>query len=481
MLVALGQHARFDAEMRSGLSSAEHQLNAKFMKMKRRELSTHDSNGSTLIQQPFAKIHQSMVNTQLYKSLLELPKGAILHVHWDSMLSADWLIKVASYNDHCWMDTRPGKGYGAMNFSLSRPGEGFQLLSKLRDAAPHVVSAFDDSLVQLLSSSPTKFEPWKNAWIRFQKYFGVVNGLVSYVPVFEQYLRKAFQNLVSQSRLVHVELRFDVNPVMYNLNGTSLSPHETLAVLQRVAKEFASHLTVRLILSSYKPAAPPAKLPAILRQAADLAAAFPNLVVGFDMVGQEDISPSLHDYAPALVAGRKEHGLKYFLHAGETAFNGNDTAAENVIDAALLARRIGHGLALIKRPELGPHLRQQGIAIECCPISNQVLGYVQDFQNHPAAWMVESGVPLTLSPDDPGALGYDNVAADWWVAFVAWNMDLASLKQLAHNSIKYSALEDAEKEVAFTQWRKQWDSFVHLQLIALSFSTSDLGAPAVVV
>jgi adenosine deaminase CECR1 len=61
-----------------------------------------------------------------------------------------------------------------------------------------------------------------------------------------------------------------------------------------------------------------------------------------------------------------------------------------------------------------PQIIQKGIAIEICPISNQLLGYVEDLRNHPATAMLAAGVPITISSDDPGLMGYESVVLDWW-------------------------------------------------------------------
>ena len=45
---------------------------------------------------------------------------------------------------------------------------------------------------------------------------------------------------------------------------------------------------------------------------------------------------------------------------------------------------------------------------------SQILRDVQDLRNHPAASLLEAGVAITISPDDPGPLGYDGVSYDWW-------------------------------------------------------------------
>ena len=54
---------------------------------------------------------------------------------------------------------------------------------------------------------------------------------------------------------------------------------------------------------------------------------------------------------------------------------------ENIYDALLLrTRRIGHGLSLAKRPDLYPYIRQENIAIEVCPASNQNLRLCRGFE-----------------------------------------------------------------------------------------------------
>ena len=46
---------------------------------------------------------------------------------------------------------------------------------------------------------------------------------------------------------------------------------------------------------------------------------------------------------------------------------------ENLIDAILLnTTRIGHGYAILKHPEVKRIAKERGVAVEVCPISNQV-------------------------------------------------------------------------------------------------------------
>ena len=123
------------------------------------------------------------------------------------------------------------------------------------------------------------------------------------------------------------------------------------------------------------------------------------------------------------------------------------------------AARIGHGLALIKHPRLMQIVKERGIAVEVCPISNQLLGYVSDLRNHPAVHYINAGLPVVLSTDDP-AIFRQSLSHEFYVAFMAWGLDLATLKQLAMNSLAYSAMRADEKQRALAAWDRRWAAFI---------------------
>lgn len=69
--------------------------------------------------------------------------------------------------------------------------------------------------------------------------------------------------------------------------------------------------------------------------------AYPDFIIGFDLVGQEDKGYTLLNFAEKLQALGKE--APFFFHAGETNWYGHSTD-ENLVDAVLLnTKRIGHG------------------------------------------------------------------------------------------------------------------------------------------
>lgn len=70
-------------------------------------------------------------------------------------------------------------------------------------------------------------------------------------------------------------------------------------------------------------------------------AAYPDMIAGFDLVGQEDKSHSLAYFVDEIM--KLDPTINLFFHAGETNWFGSPMD-ENLIDAVLLgAKRIGHG------------------------------------------------------------------------------------------------------------------------------------------
>ena len=122
---------------------------------------------------------------------------------------------------------------------------------------------------------------------------------------------------------------------------------------------------------------------------------FPETVVGFDFVGQEDIGRPLNGFVENLKEISRNG--RFFFHAGETNWFNTDSDT-NLIDAILMnTKRIGHGFSLYKHPVLWNAFKEKDIAIETSPISNQVLRLVQDLRNHPAAFYISENIPIVVS------------------------------------------------------------------------------------
>jgi adenosine deaminase CECR1 len=117
--------------------------------------------------------------------------------------------------------------------------------------------------------------------------------------------------------------------------------------------------------------------------------------------------------------------MQIFLHAGESLLRENN----QLVDALLLGtKRIGHGYNLIQHPELIEMVKERDVCLECCPISNKVLGQVLDTRCHPVRTLMQMGVAVSISSDDPGFWGYQGCTLDYVYAFLSWDLNLAELK-----------------------------------------------------
>ena len=117
-------------------------------------------------------------------------------------------------------------------------------------------------------------------------------------------------------------------------------------------------------------------------------------VTGLGLAGAEDVGRAT-DFAWCFDCGR-EAGLGLTCHAGE--WGGPSSIREAL---SLGFSRIGHGVRAIDDPALVRDLAQSGVTLEVCPGSNIALGIWPDWPAHPIARLMDAGVRVTVSTDDP--------------------------------------------------------------------------------
>jgi aminodeoxyfutalosine deaminase len=115
-------------------------------------------------------------------------------------------------------------------------------------------------------------------------------------------------------------------------------------------------------------------------------------------------------FEPAFRLAR-EGGIGSVPHAGEAA------GPESVLGAieALGADRIRHGIRSVEDPRVLEALADRGIVCDVCPISNVRTRVVPTIANHPLPRMLEAGVKVSISTDDPAMFGTD-LGADYRAA-----------------------------------------------------------------
>jgi adenosine deaminase len=138
-------------------------------------------------------------------------------------------------------------------------------------------------------------------------------------------------------------------------------------------------------------------------QAVDLAEVAVRLqasgVVGFGLANDEAGWPPEPFAAAFRIA--VDGGLISAPHGGELD---GPASVIGCLDACG-ARRVMHGVRAIEDPRLVARLAGEGICLDVCPTSNELLGVVASIEAHPLPALIDAGVRCSVNADDPLLFG----------------------------------------------------------------------------
>lgn len=451
------------------LTDAEKRLDALLFKMKQEEITRADFPPAM----HFFKARPLIRASPIFGLLQRMPKGGALHVHDLSMGGVEWLVKNATYRPDCYMcytDSQSLRFIFSSQWPKALPHcSAWVLLENLRAKMVNTTD-LDNSIIGNLTiftdqDPETVYPSQEVIWDRFEQAFLAMSGLVTYAPVFRDYYYQGLSEFYADN-VIYLELRA-LLPEIYELDGRTHDKSWTLKTYQDVTRQFtAEHpdfFGTRIIFTVHR-GVDISVMTGVVEEAMNLQRDFPDIMAGFDLVGREDSGKPLWYFRDALsMPAERGVTLPFYFHAGETDLEGTEVD-QNLLDALLLnTSRIGHGFALPRHPVAKDLSRKRGVAVEVCPISNQVMQLVKDLRNHPAAALMSENHPLVISSDDPAMFGASGLSYDFYEAFVGFGglrYNLGTLKQLAINSVRYSSLTPMQQEKALALWQRQWDKFV---------------------
>uniref|UniRef100_A0A1A9WDK6 Adenosine deaminase n=1 Tax=Glossina brevipalpis TaxID=37001 RepID=A0A1A9WDK6_9MUSC len=459
------------------LTEKEKQVNRTFMTHKYNELSLASKDPSKYApSMHFFKAKHLIEKSAVFKFLKKMPKGGALHLHALASVSPEWIIKNITYLSGMKKCINLAKA---------------PVLTFRPNAEPHMCSTdyidvneerksthaekYDKKLAaafNLFTPTPEKDYPSINkVWGRFvQMFFGVWDAL-HYLPAAKAFYWRLLEELY-EDNIMYAELRVELFR-LYTEEGRLDREQSILQIweiTEQFKKEHPDFLGIRLIYNVLR-SSKPQELQEYFSRAQNYTTRQPDKLVGFDLSGPEDSDPRLLKFADDLI--KLSDKTKFFFHAGETNSYGNTDL--NLVDAILLnTTRIGLGYALPKHPVLMKIVKKKDIAVEVCPISNQVLHLVEDLRNHPGAILMANNIPMVISNDAPAFWGVQGLSYDYYytiMSLASKQAGLKTLKQLVFNSIKYSALPDQEKEMAETKLEEKWNQFIDNMLADPEFNT----------
>ncbi|ESK83975.1 cecr1 family adenosine [Moniliophthora roreri MCA 2997] len=509
-LITADRAARVD-HLRASLSPVEQEADQIIRKIRDLEANSIWTADHPSIPHPFPGMEfltgrNIIVQTKLFEILTKMPKGALLHAHLDGTVNVKFLLKLAVKQPA--IHVRATERLRSQNLTSVLPE--FKALSQNEyPEAQNLVGLTDESyqpgswvpiqkareLFGLELGGPEGFDRWVTRWLtiepseaygthntstkiwsKFQSTFIVAAPLVRYEPILAEYIREFFLSSIADG-ISYVEPRVNF---MYKFiiaaDGRQDIPHRQLvAIFDRVlhdVKEEMKHkgregefIGARIIYTTVR-FCDNEELEWYLRDCIALKKEFPHLIAGFDLVGHEDVLKPLIYYAETLLRFpqmQKEAGVEipFIFHAGETL--GDGTMADmNLYDAILLGtKRIGHGFSLVKHPRLMEICKERDIAVEVCPISNEILRLTSSMSTHPLPILLNNGIHVALCSDDPSVFGNMGLTFDYFQVLAASELTgLIQLGEMAKDSIKYSTLKTLEKDKALALWHKQWEKFL---------------------
>lgn len=163
-------------------------------------------------------------------------------------------------------------------------------------------------------------------------------------------------------------------------------------------------------------------------------------VVGFGMGGEEAAFPAAAfagEYARA-----RALGLKTSVHAGEWL------GPESVRDAldALRPDRIDHGISAASDPKLLERLAEEGTHLWVAPTGNVATGAAASLPAHPLPRLLDAGVAVALSADDPLLFG-TSTAGEYAAAQTGMGVSEEALRTMAQRAWRGAfGLSAAERE-----------------------------------
>lgn len=165
-------------------------------------------------------------------------------------------------------------------------------------------------------------------------------------------------------------------------------------------------------------------------------------ICGLDIAGDESQFPN--QLFQQFFMEAKDMGIPFTIHSGECG------STENVRLAYQYgAKRIGHGIALIKDQELIKDIKAQGIGLELCPTSNFQTRAWSDMSSYPLRAFLDYGLLGTINTDNR-TVSNTNMTTELTLAMDKLNIKEEDLLTIYKNSVEISFADDNIKHRLLT-------------------------------
>jgi adenosine deaminase len=254
-------------------------------------------------------------------------------------------------------------------------------------------------------------------------------------------LTRAYLQRMKRDGVVHVEIFFD--PQTHLRRGVAFV--DVVDGIQRALEEAGPEfgITYRLILCFLRDLSADDAMKTL-----EEALSFKEFIVAVGLDSAEVGHPP--SKFNGVFARARAEGLLTVAHAGE---EGPPSYIWEALDI-LQVRRIDHGIRADEDPALLERLIRERIPLTVCPLSNVKLKVFDRMEQHNLKRLLDAGVCVTLSSDDPAYFG-GYVVDNYVAAQKALDLSDAEVSLLARNSFEASFLSPADKK----RWMAAVDAY----------------------
>jgi adenosine deaminase len=174
----------------------------------------------------------------------------------------------------------------------------------------------------------------------------------------------------------------------------------------------------------------------MLREARELYGAG---VVACDLAGDENAYPTAQ-FAEFFELAKKL-GIPFTIHSGECG------STENIrVAIELGARRLGHGIAMVKDPALMAECSAKRIGVELCPTSNLQTKAVRSMEEYPFMQFYKAQIPLSVNTDNR-TVSRTTCTAEAALLQQTYHLSQEDFARIYRDSVEMAFATDEVKEI----------------------------------
>ncbi|MCB8890402.1 adenosine deaminase [Vreelandella malpeensis] len=240
--------------------------------------------------------------------------------------------------------------------------------------------------------------------------------------------------------VVHIDMHFD--PQAHLSRGVSLETAMEGLLEAKERAERSLDLSVGMIMAFLRD-----------RSAEEALQVFEQAKPYWERLDAIGLDSAERDNPPSkfktLFARAGEAGLRRVAHAGE---EGPAAYIHEALDE-LDVERIDHGVRCLEDDSLVERLRAEQVVLTVCPLSNVSLKVIDQLEEHPLPRLLEKGLKITISSDDPAYFGgglLDNHVA-CHKAF-GWGKD--TFAKLNRNALEEAFMSEERRQILLERLEK---------------------------